>query len=275
MKLKNSSEIDSVKPILRWAGSKKKILPTLQRYWNVDFKRYIEPFAGSAQLFFAINARKAIISDINKELIVTYQSVQRDPDSVIAYLSKLRKGKVAYYKVRREGFENMEDSDKAARFIYLNRFCFNGLYRTNKKGEFNVPYSGYKTGALPSRDHIRSVHEKIQKVKFICKDFESVIKENVKENDFIYLDPPFALTNRRIFHQYDPHTFGINDIERLIQTIELIDGRNAKFLLSYAYSEEMARLFVKWKSEIISIPRNIAGFKKHKRSDKELLVTNM
>src|SRR5580658_6327776 len=130
-------------PFLRWAGSKRRLLPTLQTFWTKKHKRYIEPFAGSACLFFAIKPPKAILGDLNPELISTYIEVKYRLPGVLAELAKLPPwNKREYLRLRSLDTATLEPRARAARFIYLNRFCFNGIYRTNLKGQFNVPYSG-------------------------------------------------------------------------------------------------------------------------------------
>src|SRR5215471_9721752 len=137
-----------VLPFLRWAGSKRQLLPRLASYWNHSYKRYLEPFAGSARLFFHLCPKSAILGDINQELIHTYEQLIRAPDDVISRVFSWRQNKSAYYKIRSLIPETLDKSSRAARFIYLNRYCFNGLYRTNLRGDFNVPYGGLKTGRI-------------------------------------------------------------------------------------------------------------------------------
>lgn len=137
-------------PFLRWAGSKRKIIPILLDLAPAKFARYVEPFAGSACLFFALRPAQAILSDINVELINTYQTLKANVEGVIKHLSLLNCGEEEYYRIRSQANSKMTNEKRAARFIYLNRFCFNGLYRTNKQGKFNVPYGAHKAGNLPS-----------------------------------------------------------------------------------------------------------------------------
>src|SRR5260370_41753763 len=132
---------------LRWAGSKRKLLPILLDAAPKKFDRYVEPFAGSACLFFALGPRRAVLADINEELVNTYRALKTDVEGVIEHLAAFKCSKKEYYLVRSESLLGMPKQRRAARFIYLNRFCFNGLYRTNKQGGFNVPYGGYKSGA--------------------------------------------------------------------------------------------------------------------------------
>jgi DNA adenine methylase len=130
-------------PFLRWAGSKRLLLPVLQNFWTARHKRYVEPFAGSACLFFAIKPAKAILGDLNPELIATYIEVKYRIGAVLDELKKLKpKSKREYKRLRSIDIAALTPPARAARFIYLNRYCFNGIYRTNLLGQFNVPYSG-------------------------------------------------------------------------------------------------------------------------------------
>lgn len=263
------------KPLLRWAGSKRRLVPKLKVYWNDDFKRYIEPFAGSAHLYFSLKVKKAILGDTNKELIDTYKIIKKSPRKVYNNLIKLPRGRANYYKIRSLDINDLNQVERAARFIYLNKFCFNGLYRTNKNGIFNVPYSGYKTGNIPSWEIFKASALKLSKSRFICDDFEELVSNHLKPKDFIYMDPPYAVTNRRIFKQYNAQTFGIEDLKRLSGLLKKIDKTGAGFVVSYAYCKEALELFDGWNIRIISTQRHIAGFGKFRRRAKELLISNI
>jgi DNA adenine methylase len=262
------------KTLLRWAGSKKKLLPELTKYYSTNFNTYIEPFVGSGQLFFNLPIERAILSDINKELINMYNVVKTEPKNIFEVLSSFEKGKEAYYNIR-EAQVSVEDKiANAARFIYLNTYCFNGLYRTNLSGKFNVPYSE-SSGKLINLDHLIALSQYLQRAQLISGDFEKIVYNNCKENDFVYLDPPYAIKNQKIFNQYSPVTFGLNDLNRLKQVIEHINSIGAKFVLSYADCEEAAFLSEGWRSAKVSTVRNISGFAKHRKRESEVLITNL
>src|SRR5713226_3861706 len=132
--------MEAAQPLLRWAGSKRQILPILAKYWNDGFNRYVEPFVGSACLFFHLGPPAALLGDINDELLGTYRYVRFRYSEVSNLLHKMRKGEREYYKIRALKANQLSPAKRAARFIYLNRYCFNGLYRTNGNGSFNVPF---------------------------------------------------------------------------------------------------------------------------------------
>ncbi len=263
------------KPLLRWAGSKRKLLPYLRKYWSDHHEKYLEPFTGSACLFLDLMPAKAVLSDINKDLIDTYKILKKYPKRLHSAVSSIPKSEVEYYKTRAQDLSNLSSLDKAARFIYLNRFCFNGLYRTNNQGKFNVPYGHSRTGDIPKLEVFQAISNSLQHVDLISGDFEKIIDENLNKGDFIYLDPPYAVRNKRIFTQYDANSFGLNDLTRLSLLLDRIDAKNADFVLSYAYCDEAIELFGKWKYEIVEAQRNISGFANHRKKDQEIIVTNI
>lgn len=270
-----SNDKDTVVPILRWAGSKRKLLPKLIPYWGQGQSRYIEPFMGSASLFFATNPSNAILSDLNQDLVRTVISVRDHPRAVYNRLVSIPKGKKSYNELRAINPGGLELLDRAARFIFLNRYCFNGIYRTNTKGAFNVPFSPSKTGDLPSWESFLAAAVRLKSATILCGDFEKVISSHVKKGDFVYLDPPYAVENRRVFKQYGPQTFGLEDLERLSRTLKWINRSGAKFVLSYAYSPEAIQYFRGWTNRKVFIQRNVSGFAKHRRMAAELIVTNI
>lgn len=229
---------------------------------------------GSACVFFSISPTRALLSDINAELVGMFEAVRQTPEAVYASLLSIPVGAESYYIIRKIDPNSLASTDRAARFIFLNRYCFNGLYRTNLKGEFNVPYASSKTGGLPTWDAFVLAANMLKNVDIKCGDFASILANEVKADDFIYLDPPYAVQNERIFSQYGPQTFGLNDLERLRDTLIQIDSIGAKFLLSYANSQEAKLYFRDWHNTTVEVQRNIAGFAKHRRRASEVLVSN-
>jgi len=265
---------EPIKPFLRWAGSKQRLLPRLRDYWTQDSRRYLEPFMGSASLFFSLLPNRAVLSDINAELVDTFSSVREEPEAVYEALTRLRKGKQEYYRIRSQSLSRLSAASRAARFIYLNRYCFNGIYRTNTAGMFNVPYAPSKTGRLPTLGALLAASQQLSRTKLVCSDFESVLTLEVRAGDFVYLDPPYAITTRRMFRQYGPKTFGPLDIDRLLDVLSEIDQRGAKFLLSYANNRAVVDKLSSWEMRRVVTQRNVSGFVEHRRKAVEVLVTN-
>lgn len=266
---------ETVTPFLRWAGSKRRLLPKLSAYWLCDRKRYVEPFVGSAALFFALRPPRALLSDINSELIETFTLIRDDAANIYDRLIRLPLGRTSYYRLRAKKVVVLKPADRAARFIFLNRFCFNGLYRTNTQGAFNVPYAPAKTGNLPSWPQMQACSALLANVNLLQGDFEQILLNNVGSGDFVYLDPPYAVQNRRVFRQYGPQMFGITDLKRLSGVLDEIHNCGAHFVLSYAWCREAIETFSKWPVRRVYTQRNIAGFARHRRRAAELIVTNV
>ncbi len=266
--------METAPPFLRWAGSKRQIVPILARYWSGGFQRYVEPFAGSACLFFYLSPRAALLGDINKELLATYRVVRQRYQEVSQILRKMRKGRRQYYEIRALRPERLSPSKRAARFIYLNRYCFNGLYRTNSKGVFNVPYGGYGSGSLPSSDALRRASSLLKRTALVNGDFESVL-DRVRPGDFVYMDPPFSVSERRVFKEYDASVFSRNDVTRLRRRLDGLAEMGISFVLSYVESTEAEYLSKGFKVSSVSVRRNIAGFIASRIRTTELLISNI
>ena len=262
------------KPFLRWAGSKRQLLERLVRYWPGGHTRYVEPFAGSACLFFELEPSSALIGDINADLISTYRTVREHPSEVYDSMVQWRNDKTEYYRVRELDSSSLSAVERAARFIYLNKYCFNGLYRTNGRGDFNVPYGGEKSSALPDVNMLTSAANLLSHADLVCDDFEDIMSD-VMAGDFVYLDPPFVITDRRAFTEYSSQPFEASDLARLRAAIDCVDRLGATFLLSYADSEEGRVLAAGYESTIAYAKRSIAGRSDRRRTEKEIIVTNV
>jgi DNA adenine methylase len=260
---------------LRWAGSKRRLLPVLQTFWTQKHKRYIEPFAGSACLFFAIKPPKAILGDLNPELIATYIEVKYRVAAVMKELKALRpEDKIEYLRLRATDVSTMTPPARAARFIYLNRYCFNGIYRTNLAGKFNVPYSGVRCGSVPQDEVFEKCSNRLRRARIFNGDFENVLRR-AEKGDLVYMDPPFAVRARRVFREYDPSTFTHEDITRLRSWMERLNAARINFVISYAESDEADVLRKNFSYETVSVRRHIAGFAAHRALTNELLISNI
>lgn len=248
-------------------------MPALLQHAPKHFTRYIEPFAGSACFFFSLSPKTAIISDINNDLISAYQCVRDDPDRLHRLLETMPSGRVGYLAIRSET-KRVEDSFyQAARFIYLNRFCFNGLYRTNKAGRFNVPYGGERSGTLPTLDELRLHAEAFSRVQFCSGSFERVVNV-AREGDFVYMDPPYRVESRRIFAEYSAMEFSENNLVALRSLMVRLDSIGVNFLVSYAVSPEANLLRRGFNSVEMRVRRNIAGFAASRRKSREVFIFN-
>lgn len=256
---------------IRWAGSKKKLLPVLSAYWRPTDKKYIEAFSGSARLFFYLQPKVAVLNDTNADLISALSILADSPRKIFRAVSKVPVDAETYYQIRANRPETKFGA--AVRFFYLNRNCFNGIYRTNKAGDFNVPF-GVKTGALPEEEAWFEASRLLGAARLECRDFEAVVKDHVAAGDFVYLDPPYAVSNRRVFRQYSATEFGISDLERLRAVMTHIDRVGATFVVSYAQSKETKLLEEGWFSYRQRTLRNVAGFSHDRRHATEVIITN-
>jgi len=261
------------KPFLRWAGSKRKQLARLASLWTPSHQRYVEPFAGSACLFFELAPKQAILGDHNSELIEVYRVIRDEPDRIFRRLSRIRRDLPTYRRWRRLAPQDLDPATRALRFLYLNRNCFNGIYRTSLQGNFNVPM-GRSPGAYFTRDDLRNCARLLADVTLIAGDFSNTIRR-VRSGDFVYLDPPFAVTSRRLYHAYGRPAFTTHDIPRFAQCLTTIVSRGADFLVSYADCAEARRLASQWHAMRLPVRRHVAGFSGNRRNAYEWLISNM
>lgn len=262
------------KPLVRWAGSKRPILEHLVRAAPAGISTYVEPFGGSLSLFLRLNPTQAYLGDLNDELIRCYRQVRRSPQGVAAALATWKPDKATYLKLRALVPTSLKPTRRAARLLFLNTHCFNGLYRTNRSGQFNVPYSGVRTGPTPTLDRIRDFANVLSGHVLVSGDFEKTLEVAPLQNAFVYLDPPYVATGRRTFGEYQAKTFAATDLARLLSALHAIDSVGAQFMLSYAYSPTLARIFGGWNLKRLKAPRYVGGFGTRRGFASEMLVTN-
>jgi DNA adenine methylase len=261
-----------VLPFLRWAGSKRLLLHELAAYWRPEYRRYIEPFAGSARLFFHLCPKKAVLGDINEDLMHTYEQLKKDPAPILSFLDRWPADPTTYYKVRAIEPCGLGAVGRAARFIYLNRYCFNGLYRTNLEGKFNVPFGGGKTGRIPDTTALRTCASVLTGAVLVPGDFQRVVARAAK-GDFVYMDPPFSTASRRVFTEYDKSGFCPSDIKRLRAAVCSLANRGVSFLVSYVESPEAEYLAKGFDTKTVRVKRSIAGFTGAREHSPEVLIS--
>ncbi len=236
------------------------------------FGTYIEPFAGSACLFFALLPKRSILGDFNAELIEAYSVVAQAPDRVHDVLVGMADTASEYYRVRSWKPAELSAVYRTARFIYLNRFCFNGVYRTNLKGEFNVP-RGRDTGELPSLANLREYALVLSQTELQAGDFLQTLGQ-ARKGDFVYLDPPYTKQNQPYSGEYGYGAFSANDMDRLLPELDRIDALGATFLFSYRYTPVLHQQLRRWNRRLVSVRRHVAGFSSARRIVREMLVSN-
>jgi DNA adenine methylase len=223
-------------------------------------------------LFFELAPKAAVLGDTNGELIEVYRVVRDEPERLYQRLCHIPRNQSTYQRWRCLKPQSLDRETRALRFLYLNRNCFNGIYRTNLDGEFNVPM-GTRLGKYFSKDDLLYCSELLQTTSLITGDFAKTL-ERVTAGDFVYLDPPFAVISRRIFKEYGKTIFGISDIPRLSDCLNAIVKQKADFLVSYADSTEARALAMEWHSVRLPIKRHIAGFADARKKAYEWLISN-
>lgn len=229
-----------VKPFLRWAGGKRWLIKQLDDFLPQTFNKYHEPFIGGGAIFFHMNPKQALISDFNAELIETYNAIKNNPHEVIKHIKSFKNTKEDYLKIRVQNFQSVEK--RAARFIYLNQTSFNGIYRVNSDGKYNVPY-GYREKYTFDFDNILNVNKVLQSVDIKHLDFRKCI-ENVEENDLVFLDPPYTVAhNNNGFIQYNQKIFSLEDQYGLKDLIMRIKEKKAYYILTNANHPKIREIF--------------------------------
>jgi len=255
-----NKETKIVQPLLKWAGNKKRIihriLPLLP-----DGDRLIEPFCGSAAVFLNTNYKKNIIADTNYDLINLYLQLQKDPAEFIKYSSKffVSENNIAenYYKLRVQFNETKDDQLRAALFLYINKHCFNGLCRYNKKGGFNVPFGRYKKIFLPE-ERINFFAEKAKTAEFIISDFSKTMKSS-KKGDVIYCDPPYVPVNdSNSSFKYEKDGFSMEQQSELARLAEETANRGIPVLISNHYTDFTKEIYKNAELTTLSVQRSIS-----------------
>jgi DNA adenine methylase len=257
--------------VLRWAGSKRTLLPTLLSLVGGAHGRYIEPFCGSAALFFALRPSAAILGDTNRDLMETYAVLRRHPRQLHRAVTAHERSD--YYRIRALDPSQLGSLERAARFLFLNRNCFNAVYRTNRKGHFNVPL-GVRTGQVPSVREFYRCSIALRSANTICADFAATLA-SVRTGDVVYLDPPYDLATRQRHGEYGYGSFGRGDVTRLAAAIRAIVTRRAYFILSYFDDDAVRQEFQAFPTFSIRVSRHVAGFARGRRPARELLITNI
>ena len=238
----------TLKPLLRWAGSKQRLLPALIGRAPSGIDRYFEPFAGSASLFFALRPRRATLSDINVDLINFYQRLKKDPKRIYNGMVSVAGTREAYLRAREVYVSSTDADERATLFWYLNRHCFNGLFRTSRVGHFNVPF-GSKLPPLPDPSQVESCVRMLRRASVRRADFQTVISQ-AGAGDFIYVDPPYKRASTRDRGEYGPGAMPDSDLLRLISSLKAAGERGAKVLVSY--NCDLSEQLPDWRHDVVN-----------------------
>lgn len=270
-----------VRPFLKWAGGKRQLLAELMKYVPKQYGTYFEPFVGGGALFFALQHRKAVISDTNEELINCYEIVRAQVEDLISILEEHRayNSEDYYYEVRdwdrQAEFGHRDPVQRAARIIYLNKSCYNGLFRVNSQGQFNVPYGKYAAPNIVDRGVLRAVSRYLNEadVQILHTDFTHATCSSIR-GDFVYFDPPYdPVSSTASFTGYDVNGFGRADQRRLKQHIDALKERGCKVLLSNAYTPFIEDLYQGYSYAVVGATRAINSNAQRRGRVDEILVT--
>jgi DNA adenine methylase len=244
-----------IKPYLKWAGGKRQILPVIRKQLPADIGRrlYYEPFAGAGAVFFDLLPTKAVINDFNTQLIISYRAIKNNVEDLVRLLKEHeRKNARDYYYQKRNldkdaaSFDRLTETEKAARFIFLNKTCYNGLYRVNSKGFFNVPYGRYKNPLICEEPLLRRISAYLNandvSITITNEDFEKAVS-GADKNSFVYFDPPYHSLTGTGFTGYHADGFGEREQERLGNVFAEMTRRNVKCLLSNSDTEFIRNLY--------------------------------
>ena len=273
------------KPFVKWAGGKRQLVSILDKNLPDEFATYYEPFLGGAAMMFHMLSKytdqRCILSDLNHNLIQTYIVIRDHIDDLISTLKRyldeyIRNPKEYYYVVRSN--EPDDNIERAARLLFLNRTCFNGLYRVNSKGQFNVPFGNYTKPNIINEENLRNVSGILQssRITIHCRDFESII-DDVKSGDLVYFDPPYQPTsNTAKFTKYTDKDFGHKDLCRLAKLCDKLDRKGCYVLFSNSDSDLVRDLFdhTLWNISRISTNRVINSVGSNRKGHHELLIKN-
>ena len=287
----------AISPFVKWAGGKSALMPVILQNlpqgifdWTID--KYAEPFVGGGAVVLKLASkfsfREILISDVNPHLILTYNVIKNNVGELVKKLEVMRelylslkedKRREFYYKIRKEfNSGNLDDVKHAAYFIFLNKTCFNGLYRENKKGEFNVPFGKYKEPSIFNRLNLESISSLLNSTRFTikCGDFEETAPF-IDERTFVYMDPPYRPVSKTAsFTSYSREAFGDEEQQRLARFFRRLDKKGAKIMLSNSFSEDgfFERLYEGFRIKVVETRRSVSAKSSGRGKIKEILVMN-
>lgn len=272
------------RPFLKWVGGKAQLLSQFEQYYPKDFNNYFEPFIGGGALFFNLSPTKAHINDVNATLISAYKNIKNKPEEVMKILKKLESEykngneeskKELFYKIR-DKFNNTSDAElkKSAYLIFLNKTCFNGMYRENSKGGFNTPFGKAKNPTILDRENILLVSKVLKHAKLTSVSFEKAVAE-AKKGDFVYFDPPYHPLNETAkFTSYHKDSFTKEDQLRLRDVFDELDKRGCYVMLSNSHTPFINDIYKKYRRETVMANRAINCKASGRGKIKELLILN-
>ena len=276
--LEEQETAPKARPFVKWAGGKQQLLPQLLKQVPASFKRYWEPFVGGGALFFSLGPQRATLVDANQELVNAYRVVQQNVEELIAALGKFNHDEETFYSLREwdriPGFGERDDVERAARFLYLNKTCFNGLYRVNSKGEFNVPFGRYKNPTIVNKDNLRACSVALNGIRVLSGKFLDIESE-ISSDDFVYFDPPYVpLTATSSFTGYTSDGFTIDMQTSLRDLCVRLDNKGVKWLVSNSSSMITRELYKGFRVTTVMAQRAINSKAGQRGAIEEVVIRN-
>jgi len=267
-------------PIVKWAGGKRQLLPVIVQNRPKMFTRYFEPFVGGGAVLFHLQPENALVNDVNEELINLYRVIKENIDALIEALKKHKNEEAWFYEVRNQdrdkAYRRRSSVERAARIHYLNKTCYNGLYRVNSAGQFNAPFGRYKNPNIVNEKNLRALHRYLNtsRIEILNVDFSAALKQ-AGNGDFVYLDPPYdPVSESANFTNYSKNGFGRSEQERLKETCDDLHKRGVHFLLSNSATAFIKELYKDYDIQIVRAKRAVNS-KGDKRGEvEEVLVKN-
>ncbi|KAA8667301.1 DNA adenine methylase [Clostridium sp. MT-14] len=269
-----------VQPFVKWVGGKRQLIKEISKYIPKGNYKYYEPFVGGGAIFFDLQPKNAVINDYNSELINTYNVIKNNVEELIEYLKTYPNDEEFYYNMResdrKKEYENWSEIKKASRFIYLNKTCYNGLYRVNQAGYFNTPFGRYKNPNIVNDVVLKAVSKFLNENNIVIKsgDYKEVLK-GIKKNSFVYLDPPYdPVSHSSNFTGYTMGGFGKDQQIELKEVCDELNKKKIKFLLSNSNTEFIRNLYNNYNIEIVNANRSINSIASKRGEVEEVLVRN-
>ena len=258
---------------MKWAGGKRQLLPELKKYVPKKFNKYIEPFVGGGAMFFELNPRSAVLNDSNEELMNAYNVIKNSVNELINELETYLFSNELYYKLRQQNPTTLNPIKRAARFIFLNKGCFNGLYRVNRKGEFNVPIGSYINPQICDQNKLNAVSKRLQNVELISVDYKEALYKHAEKGDLIYIDPPYhPVSKYSDFKRYTKEFFGEKEQRELKEVIADLKKLGCFVISSNSYCDFILEIYREFEIHTVSANRNINAKVQKRGSLKEVII---
>ncbi len=255
----NDNSNNTARPILKWAGGKTQMLEDIIPKMPTKYGRYIEPFFGGGAVFFALNPEEAIIADSNPELINLYTEVANNVQAIISKLKKYENNEEFFYNMRALDYNSLSSVDAAARTIYLNKTCFNGLYRVNKKGQFNVPFGRYKNPNICDEEALYAASNMLRRATIVCGDYLDILNEHAKKDDLIFLDPPYLpVSEYSDFKRYTKEQFYEEDHIELAKEVQRLQEIGCHVILTNSNHPLVHDLYASFNIDVYQTKRYIS-----------------